>query len=160
MVLSVSATFAADDDIAVDDGITDDVLTTDVVDDSDDLSEWATSTVVTKDNFGDYFDSSGTLTSDADELVFEGDFSEVGVSAITIAGNKAVKFTGNNATFKNVQFMVMQNNVTIDGFNLLTDDTNPHAKLIYIIGDSDIVSNIVLSGTLLNSDNDSYSCCE
>lgn len=145
MVLSVSATFAADDDIAVDDGITDDVLATDVVDDSDDLSEGATSNVVTKDNFGDYFDSSGTLTSDADELVFEGDFSEVGVSAITIAGNKAVKFTGNNATFKNVQFMVMQNNVTIDGFNLLTDDTNPHAKLIYIIGDSDIVSNIVLS---------------
>lgn len=144
MILSVSATFAADD-IAVEDEITDDVLATDVVDDSDDLSEGEASNVVTPDNFGDYFDASGTLTSDADELVFEGDFSGVSVSAITIANDKPVKFTGKNATFNNVQFMIMQDNVTIDGFNLNADESFELPQLIYIIGATDVVSNIVLS---------------
>lgn len=144
MILSVSATFAADD-IAVEDEITDDVLATDVVDDSDDLSEGEASNVVTPDNFGDYFDASGTLTSDADELVFEGDFSGVSVSAITIAKDKPVKFTGKNAIFNNVQFMIMQDNVTIDGFNLSADESFELPQLIYIIGATDVVSNIVLS---------------
>ena len=147
MRLSVSATFAADNDdvVAVDDGIAEDTLTTDVVDDSDKLSDDEPK-VVTKDNFGDYFDkTTGELTSDADELVFEGDFSDLDVSAITISGEKAVKFTGKSATFKNTQFMIMQNDVTIDGFNFITDDANQHTRLIYIIGMDAVVSNIVLS---------------
>jgi hypothetical protein len=146
MVLSVSATFAADDNatdaVALDDGVTEDVVASGV-DDSDKLS---VTEVVTKENFGNYFNStSGELTSDADELVFKGDFSGLDVSAITLAKDKAVKFTGDNATFKNVQFIIMQDDVTIDGFNFVTDDANEHAKLIYIIGASDVVSNIVLS---------------
>ena len=141
MILSVSATFAASDDvIAVDDEITDDVLTVD--DGSDELTE---SNVVTEGNFNDYFDSTGTLDFDGDELTFKGDFSHVGVSAITIACDHPVKFTGDNATFKNVQFLIMQDNVTIDGFNFVTDDTNEHAKLIYIVGIDDVIGNIVLS---------------
>lgn len=142
VVLSASATFASDtsDIIAVDDGIDEEAIAADeepVLQDE--------SPVVTKDNFHDYFDNAGYLTSDADELVFEGDFSDVDVSAITIAGEKAVKFTGKGATFKNTQFMIMQNDVTIDGFNFLTDDSNEHTKLIYVIGMEDVVSNIVLS---------------
>lgn len=85
VVLSASATFASDtsDIIAVDDGIDEEAIAADeepVLQDE--------SPVVTKDNFHDYFDNAGYLTSDADELVFEGDFSDVDVSAITIAGEK------------------------------------------------------------------------
>ena len=141
VVLSASATFAADD-VAADDGITDDVLTTDVSDDSDVLND---PPVVTKDNFNDYFDNTGNLNSDAEELVFEGDFSGLDVSAITIARETPVKFTGNNATFKNVQFMIMQNGVTIEGFNFVTNESNPHSKLIYIIGEGEAVSGIILA---------------
>ena len=151
MMLSVSATFAADNDdvVAVDDGITEDTLTTDVVDDSDKLSD-GESKVVTKDNFGEYFDiSTGTLISDADELVFEGDFSDVGVNAIVIAGDKPVKFTGHDATFKNVQFQIMQSGVSIDGFNLVTDESNQNSRLIWIVSD-DAISNIVLTNNNIN----------
>ena len=146
MVLSVSATFAANDDsideIAVENDIAEEVVATDVDDSSDKLSD--DSNVVTKDNFNDYFDEYGSLTSDADELVFDGDFSGLDVSAITIAGDKAVKFTGKNATFKNVQFMIMQSDVTIDGFNFITDENNEHTRLIWI-GVDDYIGNIVLS---------------
>ena len=162
MVLSVSATFAADDVVAVDDDViaveegevTDDVLT--VEDSPDELSEI---NVVTKDNFGDYFDETGKLTSDADELVFEGDFSELDISAITIAGDNPVKFTGNGATFKNVQFMISQSGVTIDGFNLVTDEDNQHSRLIWIISEDDIF-NITLSNNNITfiapGDDDAY----
>ena len=144
-MLSVSATFAADTDdiVAVDDEITEDTLATEVVDDSDELSD-GESNIVTKDNFGDYFDNSGTLTSDADELVFEGDFSELDISAITIARDKPVKFTGHDATFKNVQFMIMQSGVTIQGFNLGTDESNQNSRLIWVVSEEEI-SDIVLS---------------
>ena len=151
MMLSVSATFATDNDdvVAVDDGITEDTLTTDVVDDSDKLSD-GESKVVTKDNFGEYFDiSTGTLISDADELVFEGDFSDVGVNAIVIAGDKPVKFTGHDATFKNVQFQIMQSGVSIDGFNLVTDESNQNSRLIWIVG-YDGINNIVLTNNNIN----------
>ena len=128
MVLSVSASFAASDDagdvVAVDDAA-DDVI---AIDDSnqDALKE---APVVTKDNFNDYFDESGTYSSDEEELVFEGDFSGLDISAITIAGESTVKFTGKNATFKNVQVMIMQDDVTIDGFNFVTDDANLHTQI-------------------------------
>ena len=145
VVLSVSSAFAADtsDVIAVDDEIGDEVIATDVADEDTVLQD--ESPVVTKDNFHNYFNSAGYLTSDADELIFEGDFSGLDVPAITIASDKAVKFTGKGATFKNTQFMIMQNDVTIDGFNFVTDDANQHTRLIYIIGMEDIVSNIILS---------------
>ena len=141
VVLSASATFAADD-VAADDGITDDVLTTDVSDDSDVLND---PPVVTKDNFNDYFDDKGNLDSDAEELVFEGDFSGLDVSEIIISRETPVKFTGNNATFKNVRFMIMQNGVPIEGFNFVTNESNPHSKLIYIMGAWDTVSGIILA---------------
>lgn len=150
MIVSVSATFAANNDtMAVDNEITEDILTTEIDDSSDELSD-GESNVVTKDNFGNYFDEHGTLTSDAEELVFEGDFSELSVSAITIYTDHPVKFTGNDATFKNVQFQIFQGDVSISGFNIITDENNEHTRLIYITGADDILSNIVLSNNKIN----------
>lgn len=152
MVLSVSAAFAADDvaadTIAIDDETSGGVISTDV-DDNAELSEAEPATqdsapVVTKDTFKDYFDDSGALTSNATELVFEGDFSDLNVSSVMVAKDKPVKFTGKDATFKNVQFMIMQSDVTIDGFNFVTDENNTNSRLIWIAS-SDEISNIVLS---------------
>ncbi len=157
VLLSVSATFAADENataISETDEISETVSTADVS--SSDLSESSddsvikdTSNVVKKDNFGDYFDKSGTLTSDAEELIFEGDFSGLNISAITIAGENPVKFTGKGATFNNVQFIIMQDEVTIDGFNLLTNESNEHTSLIYLIATGEFMSDIVISNNNL-----------
>ena len=157
VLLSVSATFAADENataISETDEISETVSTADVS--SSDLSESSddsvikdTSNVVTKDNFGDYFDKTGTLTSDAEELIFEGDFSGLNISAITIAGENPVKFTGKGATFNNVQFIIMQDEVTIDGFNLLTNESNEHTSLIYLIAAGKFMSDIVISNNNL-----------
>lgn len=157
VLLSVSATFAADENataISETDEISETVSTADVS--SSDLSESSddsvikdTSNVVTKDNFGDYFDKTGTLTSDAEELIFEGDFSGLNISAITIAGENPVKFTGKGATFNNVQFIIMQDEVTIDGFNLLTNESNEHTSLIYLIAAEEFMSDIIISNNNL-----------
>lgn len=151
VLLSASATFAADENVTaisetndIETISTDDVSSSELSESSDDSVIKDTSNVVTKDNFGDYFDAFGTLTSDADELIFEGDFSELDISTITIAGENPVKFTGKDATFKNVQLFIAQNDVTIDGFNFLTNESNEHTRLIFIATD-DYMSNIVIS---------------
>ena len=139
-MLSLGVAFAADEDVTlneVDDGITVDEDVLSVEEDTDTLSasdETALeaddssnlvgeSSTVTSDTFFNYFDSSGVLTSDADELIFEGDFTGLAIAQIMIAGDHPVKFTGNGATFNNVQFWIAQGGVTITGFNLLTDNT-------------------------------------
>ncbi len=164
-MLSLGVAFAADENVTlneVDDEITVDEDVLSVEEDTETLSasdETAIeadgssnlvgeSSTVTKDTFFDYFDSSGALTSDADELIFEGNFTDLEISQIMIAGDHPVKFTGNGATFNNVQFWIAQNGVTISGFNLLTDNTNQHNSLIYIGADS-YLENIILSGNNL-----------
>ena len=151
VLLSVSATFAADENVTaisetddIESISTADVSSSELSESNDDSVIKDTSNVVTKDNFGDYFDASGTLTSDAEELIFEGDFSGLDISAITIDGENPVKFTGNGATFNNVQFIIMQDKVTIDGFNLLTNESNDHTRLIFIAAEN-IMSDIVIS---------------
>ena len=132
-MLSVSATFAADEDTTLAAGsdeitIHDDVLsveentdTLNVADEeeleTDDTSKVvSTSATVTNSTFHNYFDENGTVTSDADELIFEGDFTGIEVNAIKI--NKSIKLTANNAIFNGVKFDISANNVVIDGFKL------------------------------------------
>ena len=172
--MSVSATFAADEDIAlgevndeiaVDDNVLsveEDTDTLSVADEpaveADDTSDVVgSSSTVTNTTFHDYFDEYGSLTSDADELIFEGNFTGIDVSVITIANDKPVKFTGKNATFNNVQFLIMQSNVTISGFNFIYNDGD--GKLINIIG-VDALDNITISNNKIDftavKDYDSY----
>lgn len=124
VLLSVSIAFAATDDgniteasdeIAIDEVISlesenDDALEADIVQASDN--------VVTNDTFYNYFAYTGELLNNvtSDELVFEGDFTGVGVSDISI--DKTIKLTGNNATFSGVSFVIAADNVVFDGFNL------------------------------------------
>ena len=151
VLLSVSATFATDENVTaisetddIETISTADISSSELSESNDDSVIKDTSNVVTKDNFGDYFDAYGTLTSDAEELIFEGDFSGLDISTITIAGENPVKFTGKGATFNNVQFLIMQDDVTIDGFNLLTNESNEHTRLIFIAAE-DYISDIVIS---------------
>ena len=151
-MLSAGATFAADGDSALttlDDEIIVDVLsveedseTLDVdeqtVLETDDVSDVVGETkTVTNTTFHDYFDEYGTLTSDADELVFEGDFTGIDVNYITI--DKSVKLTGNEAVFSGVKFVINANNVVIDGFKLSQDK-----DMVFTVSDSSNVKWIML----------------
>ena len=170
VVLSVGVAFAASDDadltannvideIAVDEGaspadvleVTDEVDADDVVEaessENDDVASdnptlAQESNVVTKDTFFNYFDGSGTLLSNvtSDELIFEGDFSGISVGYMTI--NKPIKFTGNNAVFDGVSFVIDSNDVTVDGFTITQSDV----YLFYIGGKE----NVTLSNNFIN----------
>lgn len=158
-MLSLGATFAADENAtlsSVDDEITIDEEVLSVEDETDTLgaedeqvleTDDATEVVgasatVTNSTFHNFFDENGVLTSDADELIFEGDFTGIDVNYITIG--KSVKLTGNNAIFNNVSFVISANNVVIDGFKLYMD--NKDTSLISI-GD---VTNVTISNNIID----------
>ena len=79
------------------------------------------SKVVTPDKFDCFFDGNGTLLNvSTDELTFEGDFSNITASTITI--NKQIIFIGNNATFKDVSFIVKSDHVGIVNFTIISEN--------------------------------------
>jgi hypothetical protein len=109
----------------------------------DDIVSEEPSNVVTNDTFYNYFDNTGTLLANvtSDELIFEGDFTGVGVSYMII--NQSIKLTGKNAVFDGVSFVVDADNVTVDGFTLtLTNDVS----LFTLYG----VDDVTLSNNNLN----------
>ena len=168
VLLSASVAFAATDDVTADVNdeisIDDEVLAIDNIDELESTDESAvaedilsadeSSNVVTKDTFYNYFDESGTLLANvtSNELTFDGDFSNVGVNNISI--DRAISLTGKNATFSGVNFVVLSNDVVIDGFNLNMDNSD-----ISTITVSD-VSNVTISNNNINfkalEDSDSY----
>ena len=101
-----------------------------------------TSNVVTKENFHNYFDDSGSLLGNVtcDELIFNGDFSGIDVNYITI--DKPIKFTGNDAVFTGVSFLIGSDNVVVDGFTLTQSD-------VWLF-DIEGTNNVTLSNNILN----------
>ncbi len=72
---------------------------------------------VTKDNFHDYFDASGVLKpTDKPALIFSGDFAGLDVSTITV--NQTVDITSDNATFSGISFLIIADNVSLDGLTI------------------------------------------
>ena len=127
VLLSISATFAADnnvDAIAVDE-ITDEPLAID--EDSQALSE---GDVVTNDTFYNYFDAYGSLLANvtSTELTFKGEIANVGLDAINI--DRPIKITGDNATITNLVIMVDSSDVVISGLTI-NQDSNEYAILVF-----------------------------
>ena len=147
VLFSVGTTFAADDDavavasdeMAIDEGVLG------VEEDADTLSnstgELPASNVVTNATFHNYFDDTGNLmdTVTDDELVFEGDFTGIDVNYITIG--KSIKFTGKDAVFKDVSFVISADNVAIDGFKLSMDNSDMYLVLLGDVSDVTISNN-------------------
>jgi hypothetical protein len=101
-----------------------------------------TTGVVTNDTFYNYFDDTGTLLDNVtdDELVFDGDFSEIGVSYMQIT--KSIKLSGNNSIFKDVSFIILADDVVFDGFKL---SQTTDISLIYIQD----VNNVIISNNVM-----------
>ena len=77
-----------------------------------------TSNEVTNETFHNYFDESGCLLVNvtSDELIFNGDFEGIGVDYITI--DRPIKLTGHDAVLEDICFVIMADDVTVDGFTL------------------------------------------
>ena len=77
---------------------------------------------LTNDTFFIYFDENGEIREqiDADNLTFIGPFSNL-VEGIQIG--KPVKLLSDNATIINIPILVVSDNVTIDGFNFINNQT-------------------------------------
>ena len=121
-MLSVSATFAADDTadaVAIDE--IDDGEPLAVDEDSQSLSE---GDVVTKDNFNSYFDKSGKLLDNvtATELTFKGEISDVGTEAILL--DRPIKISGDNSTFNGVSIAINARDVVISDLTINQNNSN------------------------------------
>ena len=170
-MVSLGATFAAneetvadvDDEIVIDE----DVLSVDestdalnaneenVIEEADNSEVVSAASTVTNDTFFNYFENDGSLRSNvtADELVFEGEFSDIpNVQAITI--NKTIKLTGKNAVLNNISLIIKSNNSVIDSFVIKTNDLN---KAISIENANNV--KILSNNITFNARGDDVSAC-
>ena len=121
VMLSLSAAFASDnatDVAAIDNEI---VIDEPLAVEEDSQAVSANENVVTKDNFNNYFDSTGSLLSNvtSDELIFSGDISNVGVDNIVL--NRSIKISGNDAVLTNISIDVKSSDVVISGLTINQD---------------------------------------
>ena len=106
VMLSLSAAFASDNATDVVDIDNEIVIDEPLAVDENSQAVSADENVVTKDNFNNYFDSTGSLLSNvtSDELVFSGDISNVGVDNIVL--NRSIKISGNDAVLTNISIQI------------------------------------------------------
>ena len=157
VMLSVSATFAADDVVLND--VSNEMTTGDVLSIAPDTVESdvgsdsilaageqekiMSAETVTNGTFFNYFDEYGTLLGNvtSDELIFDGSFSGLPINYLTI--DKSIKLTGNDAVFDGVSFMITANDVTVDGFSVTSSD-------VYGFYIDNSLENIQLSNNVIN----------
>ena len=77
--------------------------------------------IVTNDTFYNFFDEDGFLKDsvEANELVFEGEFSDLAAGYIII--HKPISIVGKNALLNNMGIMILSEDVAIDNLTLVAD---------------------------------------
>lgn len=106
--------------------------------------------ILTNSTFFDYFDENGMLlpTVTNKTLIFVGEFSHLGVSAITITD--PIRLVSNNAVLKDIAISIAGNNVVVDGFTFVSTLEN----VIEVYGNNvSIINNKFNSGLVQNKNN-------
>ena len=104
----------------------------------------STSLIVTNSTFFNFFDENGLLKSgiDANELIFSGLFSNLGVNTITI--DRSIKLKGTNSTTLNEIYLeLIGNDIVVDNF---TVNTNKKDYGIYTVN----AMNVTIKNSLIN----------
>ena len=101
---------------------------------------------VTDENYGDYFDADGYMTTTSD-LTFTGNFTSKSFGNFKI--NNAVTVTANGATFDGVGFDLLADGLTLNGGNLRSTITNP----IYVNANNMVLQNLNIDITGTDGDN-------
>ena len=170
VLLSLSAASASDDTadaLSIDDESPVDEIIADEGDDSgddssddgdtgtddDDSEEDEDIPVVNQSNFNEYFNESGYLRENvtADELSFNGEFSDLGVNTIIL--NRNITINGNNSVLNNISIYITSGDVIIEG---LTINQNNATAAIYV----DTARDVMITDITINfnavSDSDAY----
>ena len=102
--------------------------------------------VVTNETFFIYFDEDGLLREEVpfDELIFKGEFSDI-VNLISIT--TPLKITSDNAVLRNIAFVVLSDNVVLNGLTLISNVScaDNGGALILVAGNNVNVSNMNIS---------------
>lgn len=104
----------------------------------------STSLIVTNSTFFNFFDNDGMLKEsiDANELIFSGLFSGLGVNTITI--DRAIKLKGTNSTtLDNIFLELIGNGISVDNFTI---NINKQNYGIYITN----VDKVIVKNSLIN----------
>lgn len=94
---------------------------------------------VTEENYGDYFDADGYMTTTSD-LTFTGNFTSKSFGNFKI--NNPVTITAGEATFNNVGFNLLANGINLNGANFVY---NTNDAFIYVDSNNAIVQNLNLN---------------
>ncbi|WP_406536437.1 beta strand repeat-containing protein, partial [Methanobrevibacter sp.] len=148
VMLSLGATFAADDNvtdvIAVDDEIAIDEEVLAVEEDVQALSE-SESIIVTNDNLADVVSPDGGINENitADELIFKGTFEDLNLSV-----GRPIKVTGDEAVLINPDILIGSSNVTFSGFTI---NQTKHINALFIGGlEDDPISDVTISNVKID----------
>ncbi len=104
----------------------------------------STSLIVTNSTFFNFFDNGGMLKEsiDANELIFSGLFSGLGVNTVTI--DRAIKLKGTNSTtLDNIFLELIGNGISVDNFTI---NINKQNYGIYITN----VDKVIVKNSLIN----------
>lgn len=94
---------------------------------------------VTEENYGNYFDADGYMTT-ARDLTFTGNFTSKSFGNFKI--NNAVTINAGEATFNNVGFNLLANGINLNGANFVY---NTNDAFIYVDSNNAVVQNLNLN---------------
>ncbi len=109
---------------------------------------------VTNDTFFNYFDDEGFLRNNitASNLIFNGTFDGLNVSAITI--NKEINLIGDTALLKNIAIVIKADNVAVSNFTIFLNSNEGCA--MYINGANASIESNIFAVDGSNSDKDNF----
>ena len=166
MICCVSAVSATDINGTDDTVITDEIVVDDVSEvveevEIDDISKDVVGdrdgegiVTVNNTNYNQYFNESGYLIGDnIQTLIFENDFNEVSTDFGNFKITKSVGLQFVNATFHNIGFDLIGNNLILAGANFTGDVNATNGATINVLGDDVAVSNVNINVNAPENDN-------
>ena len=95
--------------------------------------------IVTPETIGNFFDENGVMKANVpfDELIFQGEFKDLG----TLTLNKAINITGDGALFNNTALYIKADNVAVKNIKFVADKEFDNNAVIYVEGKNNIIKN-------------------
>lgn len=95
--------------------------------------------IVTPETIGNFFDENGVMKANVpfDELIFQGEFKDLG----TLTLNKAINITGDGALFNNTALYIKADNVAVKNIKFVADKEFDNNAVIYVEGKNNIIEN-------------------
>ena len=95
--------------------------------------------IVTPETIGNFFNENGVMKANVpfDELIFQGEFKDLG----TLTLNKAINITGDGALFNNTALYIKADNVAVKNIKFVADKEFDNNAVIYVEGKDNIIEN-------------------